>query len=135
MKKATDILKYPYEVRKKVKQVDIVPNIKNNLMNIGKYTDAGYISFFDDEEVNIYGMNNTSITVLLGSVLRGWRGCHETGFWRIPLLQNVTNLNTETVICKAPPTKHLPNRPSPTEAVHNVYGLQTIPEIIQYFHT
>ena len=50
------------------------------------------------------------------------------------LVDNVTNLNTETVICKAPPTKLLPNRPSPTEAVHNVYELKTVPEKIRYFH-
>ena len=112
MENATDIVNYPYEVRKEAKQVDI-PNIKNNLMSISKYANAGYISILDDEEINIYVMNNTIITVSRDSVIRGWR-YHEKGLWRILLVKNVSNLNTETVICKAPPTKILPNRPPPT---------------------
>ena len=50
------------------------------------------------------------------------------------MVDNVTYWNTETVICKAPPTELLPNRPPITEAVHNVYELQTVPERIRYFH-
>ena len=69
VEKATDIVEYPYKVREEAKRVDIVPNVKNDLMSIGKYADAGYISFFDDKEVNIYDMNNTTITVSRGSVL------------------------------------------------------------------
>ena len=33
-----------------------------------------------------------------------------------------------------PPTKHLTDRPSPVEAVHNLYELQTVPERVRYFH-
>ena len=50
------------------------------------------------------------------------------------MVKNVTNLNTKTVNCKAPPAELLPNRPSPTESVYNVYELQTVPERIRYFH-
>ena len=78
-------------------------------------------------------MHNTTFTVSRGSILRGWQS-NETGLWRIPLVENVTNLNTETVVCRAPPTELLPNQPTIKEAVHNVYELQTVPERIRYFH-
>ena len=133
MQNATDIVKYPFKLREEARRVDIVPTLQSDLMSIGKMADAGYLTIFDDEEVNIYDLHNTTVTVSKGSVLRGWR-CKETGLWRIPLVENVTNLNTETVICKAPPTESLPNRPPITEAVHNVYELQTVPERIRYFH-
>ena len=120
--KATDIIKYPFKLREEARRVDIDPNLQSDLMSIDKMADAGYLTIFDGEEVKIYDMNNTTYTVSRGSVLRGWR-CSETGLWRIPLVENVTNLNTDTVVCKAPPTELLPNRPPISEAVHNVYEL------------
>ena len=54
--------------------------------------------------------------------------------WRILLVKNVTNENTETVLVKAPPTELLHDRPSIREAVHNVNKLKTKPEIIRYYH-
>ena len=108
IEKATDMVKYPYEVHKSARRVDIIPNINNDLMSTGKYANAEHVSIFDEEEVNIYEMSDTTITVSRGSILRGWRD-HETGLWRIPLMKNVTNLNTETIGCKSPPTIQLPN--------------------------
>ena len=71
MEKATDIVKYPYEIRGRAKRVNIVPNIKNDLISMGVMADKGYVTTFDDKEVNIYDMNNTTITISQGSVLRG----------------------------------------------------------------
>ena len=34
VKKATDIVKHPYKVREEAKWVDIIPNVKNDLMSI-----------------------------------------------------------------------------------------------------
>ena len=70
--------------------------------------DAGYLIIYDDEEVNIYDMHSTTFMVSRCSVIQGWR-CNETGLWRIPLVENVTNLDTETMICRVPPTELLPN--------------------------
>ena len=42
-------------------------------MTTGKYADAGYVTFFDKDEVNIYDMNNTTVTVWRGAVLTGWQ--------------------------------------------------------------
>ena len=78
VQKATDIVKYPFELREEARRVVIVPNLQSDLMSIGKMADAGYLTFFDDEEVNIYNMNNATYTVSRGRLLRGWR-CSETG--------------------------------------------------------
>ena len=84
--------------------------------------DAGYLTIFEGKEMNIYDMHNTTYTVSRGSILRGWR-CNKTGLWRIFMVEDIKNMNTETVICKTPPTELLPNRPPTTEDVHNVYKL------------
>ena len=77
-------------------------------MSMNVVADAGYLTFSNKEEVKINNMHNTAFTVSRGSVLRGWR-CNETELWRIPLVENLTNLNTETMIFGAPPTELLPN--------------------------
>ena len=71
MKKATNIVKHPFKLRKEARRVDIVPNLQSDLMSIGKMVDAGYLTFFDGKEVNIYDMHNITYTVSRGSVLRG----------------------------------------------------------------
>ena len=38
VKRATNIVKYPYEVREESKRVDIIPSTKDDLMSMGKYT-------------------------------------------------------------------------------------------------
>ena len=113
--------------------VDMVPGIKNNtLISTSKFVDANYISIFDQEEVNLYDANTTKITVSHGSVLKGWRDWD--GLWWIPLVPHVKNNNTETIVVNEPPSHFLPNRPKPSEAIHNVYKLTTKAEIIQYYH-
>ena len=98
-----------HELRDPARLCDIVPGItEDSLISTSKMADAGYISIFDGEEVNIYNANNTKITVTRGAVLRGWRDA-TCGLWRIPLVKNVTNENSETVLVKAPPTELLPN--------------------------
>jgi hypothetical protein len=45
----------PHDVRHPAKEVHIVPSIKNHsLLSVPKFAEAGYITVFDDEEVNIY---------------------------------------------------------------------------------
>ena len=50
-------------------------------------------------------------------------------------MEVVRNNNTDTVIVNQPPTKFLPERPPPSDAIHNVYKLKTQPELIHYYHT
>ena len=89
-------------------------------MSTGKLANENYISVFEKDEGNIYDTNNTTVTVTQGAILRGWR-YSATQLWRIPLKTNVINCNTDTVPTASNPTKLLPDRPPPTEAVNNVY--------------
>ena len=66
--------------------------------------DANYISIFDAEEVNIYNANNTKITTTRGAILRGYRDKDE-GVYRVPLVQNVKNVNTDTAVVKVAPNR------------------------------
>jgi hypothetical protein len=46
----------------------------------------------------------------------------------------VRNNSTDTVVVNRPPTKFLPERPPPTEAIFNAYELKTQPELVRYHH-
>ena len=135
---ATEMAEYPFNLRPPANDVHITPGItSNSLLSTGKLADADYITVFDNEQVNVYDVNDINITVTRGAIIRGWRD--DTGLWRIPLLptvrqDNVTNVNTETVLVNKPPTEFLANRPPPTEAVCNVYELKTQPELVRYYH-
>ena len=49
-------------------------------------------------------------------------------------METVRNNNTDTIIVNKPPTEFLPDRPEPSEAVHNVYEWKKKPELVQYLH-
>jgi hypothetical protein len=127
---AKEIAEYPFDVRKPAKELHITPGIsENSLLSTSKYADAGYITIFEKDRVNVYNAHNTMITVSREAVLRGWRERGEN-LWRIPIVETVRNNNTDTIIVNKPPTEFLPDRPEPSEAVHNVYELKTQPELV-----
>ena len=134
VEEASDMDELQHDVRHPAKDVHIVPGIeRDSLLSIPKFADANYVAIFDKDEVNIYDANKTTIVVSRGPILRGWR-CKQTKLWRIPLIKNVTNENTDTVLCDRCPTEFLPDRPPPDEAIHNVYELKTQPELVRYYH-
>ncbi len=119
---ATELTKNPFNVRTLANKLHITPGVsQNSLLSTVKYADANYITVFDKDEVNIYDANDTVVTVSKGAILRGWRDTN-CNLWRIPLVNMVRNLNTDTVLTKRPPSEFLQNRPDPTEAVHSVYN-------------
>ncbi len=131
---ATEIAKLPYDVRAPAKDIHITPGIsENSLISTSKMADAGYITVFDQDHVKIYDANNTQIIATRSAVINGWRDT-STGMWRVALLPTVSNVNTDTALLNRPPTEFLPNRPLPTEAIHNVYELKTQPELVRYLH-
>ena len=136
---ASEVAEYPFQVRHPASEVHITPGVtSNSLMSTNQFAQAGYITVFDKEEVNIYDANNVKITVTRGALLRGWR-CEETGLWRIPLCptirsHNVTNVNTQTILVKESPSEWLPRRPPPIESIANVFELKTQPELVRYYH-
>jgi hypothetical protein len=103
------------------------------LLSTGQFAATNYITIFNKEEVNIYDANNTIIAVTRGTILQGWWDA-ATRLWRIPLVAVVRNNNTDTVIVNWPPTEFLPERPPPTNAIHNIYELKTQPELLHYYH-
>jgi hypothetical protein len=69
-KQATEMAEYPFKVREPAQELHIMPVITKNLLLItSKFAAAKYITIFDKDEVNIYGTNNTIITVSRGAIL------------------------------------------------------------------
>ena len=102
---------------------------------------AGYISVCDSNEVNLYDSQTAHIKVSEEDVLKVWF-CPHTKMRRIPLKVQVNDINMHTLILDTPnvtellnplyvaPTcarilKHIEifkkDRPSPAEAINNVY--------------
>ena len=131
---ASEIAEYPFDVRRPAKEMHIMPGIsQNSLLSTAKYADANYITVFEKDRVNVCDANNTKITVSREAVLREGQKEGED-LWQIPIVETVRNNNTDTIIVNWPPTEFLPNRPEPSEAVHNVYELKTQPELVRYLH-
>ncbi len=116
------------------RDIHIVPIIPTNLLiSTAKFAEAGYIMVFDDKEVNVYDASNTKVIVTRQMILRGWLD-KDANLYRIPLVPIVLNNNTNTVLVHKPPTQFLPDRPPPTKAVHNIYELETQPDLVRYLH-
>ncbi len=134
VEEANDMDELQRNVRHPKKDMHIIPGIKSNsLLSIPKFVNANYIVIFDKDKVNIYDANKTSIVVSHGAILRGWQ-CKQTNLWQVPLIKNIQNNSTDTVLCDQCPTEFLPNRPPPSKAIHNVYELKTQPKLVQYYH-
>ena len=111
-----------------------MPSIETySLLSTAKFAEAGYITVFDKEEVNIYNAQNTTLKVSKGAILRGWFE-KTANLWQIPLIPVVLNNNTDTVLVNKQPTEFLPGRTPVIEAISNVYDLKTQPELIRYLH-
>ena len=69
---ASERMKLDLDVREPAKRVDIVSGVTtNNLLSTGKFADAGYITMFDQDIVNIYDAQYNIVTVTRGAVPRG----------------------------------------------------------------
>ena len=133
----------------------MVPALAGQSLLSGEFfSEAGYISVCDGDEVNLYDIRNTRIIVSEEAVLRGWF-CPHTNIWRIPIQSKVTDLKKHTLILDGPNGTELLNllyvvpsyarmlkhieifknhRPSPAEAINNVYELPSIEPAIRYLH-
>ena len=119
-----------HKVRDPARRIGIVPSIKtDSLISMAKFADADYMVVFDKEKVEIFDANNTKVNVMNGAILRGWR-CKNTRLWQIPLIEMMTNDNMDTVLSMELPTKWLQGQSKGEETIHNVYKLNTQPEIV-----
>jgi len=103
-------------------------------MSTAKFSDAGYTTIFEGDQVNIYDQHDTVITVSRAAIIRGWREPGTNDLFRIPLVPVIRNNNTETILVKRPPSEYQPAWPPPQEAVFNVYELKTQPDLVRYLH-
>jgi hypothetical protein len=91
--------KFQHDMCHPAKDVHIVMGIeRDSFLIIPKFADANYVAIFDKDEVNIYDANKTTIIVSSGTILQGWR-CKQTTLWQVPLIKNVQNNKTDTVLC------------------------------------
>jgi hypothetical protein len=128
------VSKLVHNVWQPAKDVHIVPSIQSNsILSTAKFSKAGYITVFDNKEVNIYDAHNRTSKVSRAAILRGWFD-KTANLWQIPLIPVVLNSNTDTVLVNKPPTEFLPDRPPTIEAIHNVYELKMQPELVRYLH-
>ena len=80
----------------------MVPKLANqSLLSGGKFAEAGYVSLYDGDRVNIYNGWTATITVSEDAVLKGW-WCPCTKLWRITLQSQVTDLNMHTLLLNDP---------------------------------
>jgi hypothetical protein len=56
---------------------------------------------YDNKEVNYYEKATTKIIMLEDAVLQGWQ-CPCDKLWHVPLVPNVQNLNTDTILLDHP---------------------------------
>ena len=131
---ADNIMRLKMPIRSPADEINIVPGIKHNLLSMNQLAASKYITIFDEDEVNVYDATNTKVTVSRGDVLRGW--CMpEEGLWRIPLVPNIQNVNTDTILMNKPPADFLLTKaPPPVNQILNVFESKTNPELVRYYH-
>jgi hypothetical protein len=70
-------------------------------MSSSKFVDTGYTVVYDDKEVNYYKKATMKIIMSENAVLQGWQ-CLHNKLWCVPLVTNVCNLNTDTILLDHP---------------------------------
>ena len=132
---ATEQVKLFLDIREPARTVDLVPAMKTDtLISVGKFADAGYLTVFDEEEVNIYDGLKTKIEIKDEAIIRGWRD-PETGLYRIPLKSKTDNWNTDTILLNKEGSKKITmNIPKASEEINNVYELPSTEKAIRFLH-
>jgi hypothetical protein len=95
---ATMIHKLHHNLREPACSVNIIPSlVGNSLLSTVKMAKAGYTAIYDVEEVNFYNTTTAKITLLADKILKGWQ-CPRAKLWCVPLVDNVCNENTDTLL-------------------------------------
>ncbi len=70
-KPASEIQELQHNIRQPTKDIHIVPDIcKNSLISMAKFAKAGYITIFDNKEVNVYNAQNTKVIVTRQAIIK-----------------------------------------------------------------
>ena len=71
-------------MRGPAREVHMMPELtETGLVSAAKVAEAGYVSIFDNDEVNVYDTHDTVIKVSRSAVLKGYK-CPKTGLCRTP---------------------------------------------------
>ena len=116
------------DLREPANQADSIPSLKKTLVSTSKFADAGYISVFDKDGVQVYDAETTKIVPSQKPVLSGWRD-KISGLWRIPLRNKIRNENTDTVQLSKEETNAIIS-----EIAANVHDLPSTERVIRYLH-
>ncbi len=148
------IHKLHHNLREPACSVNIFPSLVGiPLLSIVKMVEAGYTAINDDKEVNFYNTATTKIIVLADTTLKEWQ-YPQAKLWCVPLIDNIHNENTDTVLLDHPhkhdclnslyevestttTQKHINAIMLQTiglEYIHNVYKLPSIELTIRYLH-
>jgi hypothetical protein len=99
---ASTVNKLLHNKREPARSANIVPTLANNsLISTSKFVNAGYTVVYDNKEGNYYKKATTKIVVLEDVVLQGLQ-YPRNKLWRVPLVPNVQNLNTDTILLDHP---------------------------------
>ena len=60
---ADKIKRLPFRIRHLASDVHMVPGIKHNFLSVNQFAEAKYITFFNEDKVNIYDATNTDVQV------------------------------------------------------------------------
>ena len=72
-------------LRDPAQTIDMVPSLRGaSLLSTSKLADAGYVTVYDGDEVNVYNGRTGCVHVSKSAVLQGWQCPHEH-LWCIPL--------------------------------------------------
>ena len=97
-----NIAKLHHLVHEPAQKLDVVPELADKyLLSSGKCSEAGYISIYEGEEVNIYDGCTAWIMVSEVAVMKYWR-CPQTNMWQLPLQAHVSDLNMYTLLLDDP---------------------------------
>eukprot|EP00956_Cyclotella_meneghiniana_P004952 scaffold6096_cov39-Cyclotella_meneghiniana.AAC.8 len=105
---------------------ELVPSLKHNsLISTSKLADANYHTVFTPTEVLVY---DGELQVVKVPVWKGWRD-NSTGMWRVPLINEVKNLNTDTAIMTEEQMQE-----TFKNKIQSVHSLPSKEEAVKYLH-
>jgi hypothetical protein len=105
-----------------------IPSLKTTLISNSKLADAGYITVFNEEEVNVYDGATTKVVPTEQAILTGWRD-KQTGLWHFPLKTTIKNQTTDTSLLSKNDSTMITE-----EIAANVHDLPSTEQVIKYLH-
>lgn len=116
--------KLEHHVWEPSRTVDLVMAMKqNSLISVRKFTDAEYLTVFNNEKVIIYDGVRTNCPIKEEAILREWWD-PSSELYRIPLKVQVDNLKTDMVLLGKERSDEInAKRPVTMDAINNMYEL------------